>query len=126
MMDGKYEIKIVASDAPTNPENIALNGEKVSRVFIIDNSGPQITHLRHGNNNGKKVLTFRIADEWNLLKSVEYSIDAREWKKIYPVDGILDSRIEEFVLAVEKGGQEVAVKASDSVGNVRVVHTNLK
>ena len=123
MMDGEYEIKVVAGDAPSNTEAHALFGEKKSRPFIIDNSAPQIEKLKPGNKDGKTVLTFRITDEWNPLKSVEYCIDAQEWKKIDPIDGILDSKLEDFLLeTMGNGRQEIAVKAVDSIGNVRVVH----
>src|SRR5207244_11928024 len=44
--DGKYVVKIVASDAPSNSEQEALSDEKVSPVFEIDNTPPDITTLK--------------------------------------------------------------------------------
>ena len=124
MADGEYEIKVVASDKLTNPENMALEGEKVSTVFVIDNSGPAI---QTGNKTRVKVLTVRISDEWNPLRKVEYSIDAQAWKVILPVDGILDSKTETFEIELpDTQGHDVALKASDSTDNVSVLHTSTK
>ena len=123
MMDGEYEIKVVASDAPANTKETALFGEKVSRLFIIDNSGPRIEKIKQGNNAGGKELTFRIIDDWNLLKSVEISIDAEGWRTLAPVDGILDSGKEEFRVDIASPtAVEAAIKATDAVGNVHVEH----
>jgi hypothetical protein len=126
MMDGEYQIKVVATDALDNSKSLALTGDKVSRTFIIDNTGPRIEGVKLGNKSGQKLLTFRIIDEWNSLKTVEFSIDAQEWETLDPADGILDSKIEDFVLEIPTTKNcDIAVKATDSIGNVRVVHKNL-
>ena len=38
--DGKYELKVVASDAPVHTDAEALTGEKVSEVFVVDTTPP--------------------------------------------------------------------------------------
>ncbi|MBN1480485.1 hypothetical protein EH223_20725 [candidate division KSB1 bacterium] len=124
MADGEYEIKVVAYDKLNNPEDQARTGEKVSKSFVIDNTGPII---ETGNNNKGNVLTVRIRDELNPLKKVEYSIDGTEWRMIYPVDGILDSPRETFAIDLpDDEAHEVAIKASDSIENVTVVHATTK
>ncbi len=126
MADGEYEIKIVAKDSPSNPETKAEQSSDVSKPFIIDNTGPQIEQINVGNNENKKMLTFRITDEWNTLDNVEYSINAGSWKLLYPVDGILDSQVENFEIELsDSEAQDVAIKAADSIDNVTVVHTQV-
>lgn len=124
MADGKYEIKIVAHDKLNNPEDQAQTGEKISKPFIIDNTGPVI---KAGNNNKGNILTVDVRDEWSPIEKVEYSIDANEWRTIYPVDGILDSRAEVFEIEVpDNTSHDVAIKARDSIDNVTVVYTTTK
>ncbi|MBN1465460.1 hypothetical protein JXA02_06850 [candidate division KSB1 bacterium] len=123
MADGEYELKIAASDKLANPENLAMQGDKVSQVFTIDNSPPAIVMK----NSGANALTVRVVDAWSPLEKVEYSIDAQEWQLIHPVDGIMDAKSESFEIGLPDGGpHEVALKATDSVNNVAVVHTMTK
>ncbi len=124
MADGDYEIKVVASDKTSNPENLQLTGEKISKPFTIDNSGPTI---QPGNKKSANVLTVRISDDWTLLDNVQVSIDALEWKTVFPVDGILDSKAETFDIQLpDDQPHDVAIKASDKNQNVSVVHTATK
>lgn len=119
MADGEYLIKIIGYDSPTNPENLALAGEKICDKFIIDNSGPEITGLHV--KNGK--LEFLVRDKWNTIKNVYYSIDAGDWKALFPVDGICDTKLESFSLPVSQtNGCEISVKAEDSIENTSVIH----
>ena len=45
MPDGAYYLKVVASDAPSNPPATALKGERESERFEVDNTPPVIEHL---------------------------------------------------------------------------------
>jgi len=119
MADGIYRVKVIASDAPVNPANRTLTGEKISDPFIIDNTAPVVKNL---DRNDAKV-TFTVQDEWHHIESVHYSINAKDWKEIYPKDGIIDSKTEFFELKVERGHQ-VAIKAKDAIDNVHVFHVN--
>lgn len=124
MADGEYEIKVVATDKLANPETLSRVGEKISKPFIIDNAGPAI---KQGNNEQANVLTVRINDDWTLLDAVEYSIDASEWKPIFPADGILDSKSEIFEIPLpDDASHDIAIKARDKNDNVSVVHMSTK
>ena len=46
MADGGYYLKIVASDAPSNPPDVALTTERESERFEIDNTPPVIEKLQ--------------------------------------------------------------------------------
>ena len=41
--NGRYVVRIVARDAPSNPEALALTGEKDSPPFDVDNTPPTVT-----------------------------------------------------------------------------------
>ncbi len=121
MADGDYEIKIVATDKLANPANLALTGEKISKPFTVDNTGPVI---QPGNKKSTNVLTVRISDDLSRLDKVQYSIDAADWQDIFPTDGIMDSKTEIFDIPLPDGDvHDIAIKARDEIDNVSVVHT---
>ena len=45
MPDGAYYLKIVASDAPSNPAGEGLSSERESDRFVVDNTPPSIAQL---------------------------------------------------------------------------------
>ncbi len=123
MADGEYIIKIIANDSPGNPEKMALTGEKESEKFIVDNTGPVIENLKTENQK----LSFNVQDKLNDIKNVYYSIDAGEWKMLYPKDNICDSKQEFFEITVNpKVENEIAIKTKDAVENVSVHHYEIK
>jgi len=129
MADGKYQIKIVASDAPSNPEKLALTAEKLSDPFIIDNTAPEITNVTSGSNGRQRAISFQVSDKWNLISNVQYSIDAGGWQIVYPVDGISDSENEQFEITIpseHSGPLYLAIKAIDSANNVGTVQKMFK
>jgi len=126
MADGKYEIKVTASDAPGNPARYAMTSEKRSDPFIVDNSGPETQNFQTPKPG---ILRFSVTDTWSSIKSTYYSIDAGEWLLVYPTDGISDSKSEDFEITIPKkikGDVSIAIKAQDSVGNIKVAHTVIK
>ncbi|HUR81525.1 MAG TPA: hypothetical protein VM733_12215 [Thermoanaerobaculia bacterium] len=111
--DGRYELKLVATDANDNPEN-ALTTTKEGVEFQVDNGAPRINVARNGSD-----VTMRISDELSPIVRVEYSLDAEKWIRLTPADGIADSREETFHLdpaAVD--GKFVIVRAVDAFYNV--------
>jgi sugar lactone lactonase YvrE len=121
--DGSYVIKVVASDSPTNAPPTALQGERESSAFDIDNTPPTIeTRDARATPN---VVTFTVRDGHSPIQRVEYAWNGGRWNLAYPVDGLLDSREERFELkldASEGGAQNgsgaVVLRVSDALGNV--------
>lgn len=120
MADGEYRIKVAASDKPSNTANEALTHENKSRPFVVDNSPPLVRWQSRKNQNS---IRFRVQDDWHTLSTVEYSLDAGDWESIHPQDGLLDSKGEEFEIKLpDEGTHDIAVKATDKVGNTSVNH----
>ena len=83
--DGGYQIKVVASDAPSHTPGDALTGEKVSDRFEVDTTPPVVTGLTAADetatcaqpNCAKPVhVTFEAADATSPIAHAEYSLDA--------------------------------------------------
>lgn len=111
--DGRYELRLTASDAAENPD-LPLTDTKEGVEFLVDNRAPTIAVSQGGGN-----VTVRITDELSPIGKVEYSLDADKWIRLTPVDGIADSRDETFRLdGKEIAGKFVIVRATDAFYNV--------
>jgi outer membrane protein assembly factor BamB len=111
--DGRYELRLVASDASDNPER-PLTDAKEGVEFQVDNGAPKIAVTQNGGD-----VTVHITDDLSPIGKVEYSLDAEKWIRLTPEDGIADSRDETFRLdksAVD--GKFVIVRATDTFYNV--------
>jgi sugar lactone lactonase YvrE len=118
--DGTYYIKVSASDAPSNSPATALVGEMESVSFDIDNTAPHIDVQPPGRGGTTPIIKFVVRDDQSAVLRVEYSLDASRWRVAYPVDGIPDSRREEFQIALEDAGgaRSVIIRATDAMNNV--------
>jgi hypothetical protein len=120
MPDGAYYLKIVASDAPANPPNEALSGERVSDRFEIDNTPPIVEGLSAQTANPETKVHFMAKDSYSALSRVEYSLNAGEWLLIFPIDRVTDSREEKYELVLKDlppGEHTLAVRAFDLFEN---------
>ena len=125
--DGTYFIKVVATDLPGNPADIVLSDEKVSDPFDIDNTPPAVSELTTESAGGDRyVLSGRVEDAASYIKRLQYSIDADDWRLVFPADKILDSRVESFSFhtdALKTGEHTIVIKVTDAAGNVGTAKT---
>lgn len=118
--NGTYFVKIVASDAPSNPPGAALTGELESIAFDIDNTPPVITVRAVRADGGKTIVTFDVTDDHSPIQRVECSQDGLLWRGVFPTDGIADSRSEHYEITLDQpiGPKGLTLRASDSMNNV--------
>lgn len=119
--DGVYELRITASDSPSNPPATALQGVRLSEPVTVDNSAPLAENLVAAT-RGKKVTVSGLAtDASTRIVTIHYSVDSQDkWIAVGPKDGIADSRAEPFAFDIEDiepGPHRIAVKVTDLVGN---------
>jgi hypothetical protein len=124
--NGSYFVKVVASDSPSNPASTALSGELESSAFDIDNTPPVITVAGAQLDRGRTVVTFDIRDDHSPIQRVEFSQDGRQWRGVFPMDGIADSRQEHYELSLEGSLTErgLTLRATDSMNNVETAHVD--
>lgn len=94
--DGIYIVRVVASDEPSNPADMSLEGELESRPVSIDNTPPVVHMKLEGIDNGRTEVAIDAVDQTSTLSQAEVSIDAGDWQPIFPQDGIMDSKSESF------------------------------
>ena len=119
--DGRYEVKVTASDEPDNPKEQALTASRVSRPITVDNTPPEIIRMSHNIDGEKLHFEATVKDALSVIGSVEYVIDSGEiWHIALPNDGIFDSREENirFELKIDASGEHLlAVRFTDALGN---------
>jgi hypothetical protein len=117
--NGRYLVKVVASDAPTNPAALALTGEKESGPFDVDNTPPVVTAVLAGSPASIRAVG---RDDASAIRRAEYSVDGGRWEEVYPLDGINDGLEETYEFAPQglsgPGPHLVVVRATDLLGNV--------
>lgn len=121
--DGVYFVKIMATDMPSNPKGMELKSDKISRPLIIDNSLPVIRNFKLVRGKNKLTVTFMAEDSMSFIKEVKYLVRPDEWRSVFPVDGISDSKMENFKITVAlppKFDNLITVKVKDSHGNIGV------
>lgn len=124
--DGRYHLRLTASDAPSNFEN-PLAANRTSPLFIINNGRPEISDVIFSPESGR--LTATVKDRLSIISELSLAIDGGEWRAIAPADGILDEgeeRISLVLPGLTKGSHIMAVRAvSDSGGETVVQKTIL-
>jgi hypothetical protein len=132
--DGGYQVKVVASDSPSNTPADALNGDKISDRFEVDTTPPVVTALKALAGTIACVrapcpqpihISFDAEDGVSPIAHAEYSLDAGPWQFIEPVGGLSDSKREhyDFLLPAKlldgKGGEHlITVRVYDRHDNV--------
>jgi hypothetical protein len=118
--NGRYVIRVIASDAASNSPTTALTGSLESTAFDVDNAPPTITVGQVRRDGTKLTVAFDVRDADSAVQKAEYSLDGEKWITIYPKDGIADSRNEQFELTVdgEMSARGVIVRATDTLNNV--------
>ncbi len=121
--DGEYEMKLEASDSPSNPQGRELKDEKLSRPFVIDNSLPIISGVEVKQNRSRLDIKFTARDSFSHIREAKYLIRPDEWRILFPQDGICDSRLEQFDLSIAlpyQADNMITLKVVDEHGNVGI------
>jgi len=126
--DGKYLIKVIASDKRSNGQGESYTAEKISESFLIDNTSPVIKINKQTRTSNKKsshhdyIINVKISDLLSNICEARYSVNASEWNYLTPDDGIYDSQEESGSFTLEKLDKNeeytIMVKVIDSSGNI--------
>ncbi len=124
--DGAYYIRIVASDSPSNPADRALTGENISDRFEVDNTPPRIDSLAAQSRSRSVDASFVANDTYSPLKKAEYSLNAGDWKPLFPATGPIDAREHRFAFRLENlepGEHTLVVRVYDQFSNPALAKT---
>jgi hypothetical protein len=126
--NGTYRIKVVATDRPDNPPDLALSSERTGPAVRIDNVPPRVEGLKVEAASGSlaarsAVVSGTAVDNDSRIAVIEYSVDGGDWVPIFPDDGLYDQRTESFRVTVRdlpSGEHTITVRASDQDRNLAV------
>lgn len=118
--DGRYRIRVTASDVAANSPGEGKTSSRVSDPILVDNTPPAIGDVSW--KKGKEVpVELKVADRTSTVSLVEYAVDSHaDWQAVEPSDSIYDSPEEKvsFTLSGLTPGMHVlTIRATDSRGN---------
>lgn len=117
--DGRYVIRLTASDSPSNGADRRLDGDRESDPISVDNTPPGLTTEIARTAAGARLIV-RVRDAQNPILKVEYSLGGGAWQLVFPADGLADSPEEryEIPLANESDASRMVIRATDLLQNV--------
>lgn len=119
--DGRYEVRITASDERSNTTTTKLTGSRITEPVVVDNTGPVINKYSIERGGNTVVLKLQISDQLSAIGKVDYTLDSNtEWISAMPEDLVYDTTDEDFTIVIEQlgaGEHVIAVRISDDVGN---------
>ena len=121
--DGRYRLRVTASDGLANAIGEERTGWTISEAFTVDNTPPAVTRLEASG----ATLSGEAEDATSPIWRLEASVDDGDWRSVAPEGGLADAlRVRfSFTLPGLKPGAHVAgVRAVDLAGNAatRAIH----
>jgi len=122
--DGWYRLRVTSSDALANSPDRALEAQRTTPLFVVDNTRPAIDGLTV--KGGK--ADARVTDDLSVITEMAYSIDDGAWQLGTTADGIFDDQTETLRIdlpatGLAKGTHTLSVRVADAAGNVGAATT---
>lgn len=130
LADGRYVIKVVASDAPDNPPGQKLTGERLSEPVDIDNTPPVVKVMGQPQVSKDSVrVVFTVDELTGKVKKADASLNGAAWIPVFPDDGIADSGHETYSVdfgLLGPGEHTISLRAFDTSGNVGTMSVTVR
>ncbi|MHC4364882.1 MAG: hypothetical protein ACYSTJ_05385 [Planctomycetota bacterium] len=119
--DGRYEIRVTASDRRANTPESALTASRISEPIVVDNTGPVIESVRINTAKNTVTLKLQVSDQLSAIGKVDYTVDSNaDFITAMPEDLVYDTMQENFTIIIEQldaGDHIIAVRVTDDVAN---------
>jgi hypothetical protein len=125
--EGRYRVRVVASDELSNPPSLVKRHEHVSDILLVDNTPPVIDGLQAAG----RVVRGTVVDGLGPIARIELSVvGSDDWQPFFPRDGVFDEEREEFEADVStfapEGRVMIGVRAFDAANNFVVRSVTLR
>lgn len=119
--DGAYQLRITASDRPSNPDNPLTATATVSAI-VVSNHGPSISSIvKTVGPDGKVTVTGTATATSVSVKSVQFRIDGVDIYAAQAADGVFDGPVEKFQFVtptLTAGDHKIEIQVLDRAGNI--------
>jgi len=119
--DGRYRLRVTATDAPSNAVGEERTATLESPPFSIDNTAPRIPTLTAAPERGAVRIEGEATDESGRLAELDVATDEGDWRPLTPDGGLTDTPRAAFHARLGNltpGEHTVSVRAVDLAGNV--------
>jgi len=118
--DGRYRLRVTASDEDANPLGEGGTGEALSAPITIDNTPPVVTAFEARGEPGAVRVEGRAEDAESALSRIEVAADDGDWRVVTPDGGFADRRTLSFhgrLPDLKPGEHTVGLRVVDGAGN---------
>jgi hypothetical protein len=119
--DGRYEIKVVASDAAANPVGQGKTASRVSDPLLVDNTPPVVGDVKTAVHGSTVRVDLKAVDRTSIVSAVDFTVDSsQDWQAATPSDTMFDSpeASANFTASnLSPGEHQITVRATDARGN---------
>lgn len=119
--DGRYEVRVTASDAAANPPGQEKTDSRISDVVVVDNTPPVIGDIAWKEQGDGVHLSFKVVDATSTVAAAAYRVDAADhWQAVFPSDNIFDGPAESVSVQIgplTAGPHQITLRAADAYGN---------
>jgi len=119
--DGRYEIRVTASDERSNTAATKLTASRISDPVVVDNTGPVIKDYSVKTEDKTVTLKLKAVDELSAIGRLQYTVDSSaDWIGTLPDDSVYDTTDEDFTIVIKdlKASEHIiSVKVADDVNN---------
>ncbi len=119
--DGRYLLKVTATDSPDNPGTMARTASRRSDPILVDNTPPTLDGLDANRADANATLTGTAQDALAGVASIAYTVDSGDtYTPVLPDDLIFDSTSEAFNATIPDltpGPHVVTLRIRDARGN---------
>jgi hypothetical protein len=119
--DGRYEVRLRASDEDENAPGAGLSDEAVTRPVDVHRTAPRFADLSLVVTGDVVRIRGLATDAHAYAGRVDVALDDGDWYPAVPDDGLWDESDESFTLTFEgvpPGEHSVRIRAVDALGNV--------
>jgi hypothetical protein len=118
--DGRYRLRVTASDAEGNAVGEERVTEALSQPFTVDNTPPVIPAVEATGVAGGLQVTGRVEDPGGAIQRIDVALDDGPWRAVTPDGGLLDRAAHAFHVRLadaKPGAHVVGVRVVDRAGN---------
>jgi hypothetical protein len=119
--DGRYQLKVVASDAAANPIGQGKTASRISDDVLVDNTPPVVGDISTQIHGQDVTVQLRAVDRTSIVAAVDYAVDSSsDWQSAASMDKMFDSptaQAQFMVAGLAPGIHQIVVRATDARGN---------